>query len=163
MPGQRQDYILQQIELLRQFVARLIRTKESAGLDDMLQLSFSLQEKLFARSPAEFLQLEVDEQISALMAGESRPAGQEKCLTYARLLADTAALYQFRGRDDLAFGARQLALHVALLVALDSPENPTAARALVNELKNLLTGSDLHPPVRELLGRFDQRETPERG
>jgi hypothetical protein len=163
MPGQRQDYILQQIELLRQFVARLIRTKESAGLDDMLQLSFSLQEKLFARPPAEFLQLEVSEQISALMAGESRQAGREKCLTYARLLADTATLYQFRGRVDLAFGARQLALHVALLVGLDGEEDSTAARALAEELKSLLIGSDLHPPVRELLGRFDQREIQDRG
>ncbi len=163
MPGQRQDYILQQIELLRQFVARLIRTKEGAGLDDMLQLSFSLQEKLFARPPAEFLQLEVNDQISALMAGESRPVGQEKCLTYARLLADTAALYQFRGRDDLAFGARQLALHVALLVAWDGADVPMAAQALVDELKNLLAGSDLHPPVRELLERFDQRENQDRG
>jgi hypothetical protein len=163
MPGQRQDYILQQIELLRQFVARLIRTKESTGLNDMLQLSFSLQEKLFARPPAEFLQLEVNEQISALMAGESRPAGQEKCLTYARLLADTATLYQFRGRDDLAFGARQLALHVALLVILDEAEDSTAARTLVNELKDLLTGSNLHPPVRELLGRFEQHGIQDRG
>jgi hypothetical protein len=163
MPGQRQDYILQQIELLRQFVARLIRTKESAGLDDMLQLSFSLQEKLFARPPAEFLQLEVNEQISALMAGESHTAGQEKCLTYGKLLADTATLYQFRGRDDLAFGARQLALHVILLVVLDGADVPTAARTLVDELKNLLIGSDLHPPVRELLGRFDQREIQDRG
>lgn len=154
MPSQRRDYILQQIDLLRQFVARVARSKESAGLDDMLQLSFSVQEKLFGRPPAEFLRLEVSEQVAALMAGESKSAGHEKCLTYAALLQETAALYEFRGRDDLAFGARQLGLHVALTIATDQPEKPEAVRALIDELLPTKMLDDLHPPVKALLEEY---------
>jgi len=154
MAGQRQDYLLKQIEMLRHFAARLVRTKESGGLDDMLQLSFSLQEKLFARPPADFLRLEVTEQVAALMTGESKAAGHEKCLTYAALLKETATLYEFRGRDDLAFGARQLGMHVALLVGLDQPEKPEAVRALVDELLPTKSLDDLHPPVKALLEQY---------
>ncbi|HET7536364.1 MAG TPA: hypothetical protein VFJ90_07915 [Candidatus Didemnitutus sp.] len=154
MPSQRRDYIMQQIDLLRQFVARVARTKEDAGLEDMLQLSFNLQEKLFGRPPVEFLRLAVPDQVAALMAGESKSAGHEKCLTYARLLKETAALYEFRGRDDLAFGARQLGLHVALTVGLDHPEQSESVHALVDELLPTKALDELHPPVKALLEEY---------
>lgn len=158
MPGQRQDYILTQIELLRQFIARLARSRDRLGLEEALQLAFNLQEKLFPVPPAEFLRLEVAAQIAALQAGESRPDGRAKCLTYAQLLQGTATLYDYRGRADLAAGARQLALHVALSVALDGDDPGAAAAALVDELAPLLDPEQLHPPVRELLGRFLARD-----
>lgn len=156
MPGQRQDYILTQIDLLRRFVARLANKREQAGLDEALQLAFNLQEKLFPVPPPEFLRLEVAEQISALCAGESKPAGHEKCLTYATLLKETAQLYQYRGRDDLAAGARQLALHVALSIALDQPVSPESSHALVDELSREIDPTNLHPPVLELLEEYQQ-------
>ena len=156
MPAQRQDYILTQIELLRRFVARLTNKREQAGLDEALQLAFHLQEKLFPVPPTEFLRLEVAEQISALCAGESKSAGHEKCLTYAALLKETAQLYQFRGRDDLAAGARQLALHVALSIALDQPESPERSHALVDELSREVDPANLHPPVMELLEAYQR-------
>jgi len=157
MPAQRQDYILTQIELLRRFVARLANKREQAGLDEALQLAFHLQEKLFPLPPDEFLRLEVGRQIEALMAGESKAAGHKKCLTYAQLLKETAMLYQIRGRDDLAAGARQLALHVALSIAMDQPESPEPIDALVEELSALVDHENLHPPVLELLNAYRQR------
>jgi hypothetical protein len=153
MSGIRRDYLLNQIDLLRQFVARLVDGGANAGLDDMLQLAFSLQEKLFGMPPAEFLTKEVSEQINALQVGESAASGREKCLTYAQLLKETAALYDFRGRGDLAAGARQLALHVVLIVALQAPDN-AAARDLAETLIAKLDLSGLHAPVRELLDEF---------
>jgi hypothetical protein len=156
MPSQRRDYILQQIDLLRQFVARVARSKENAGLEEMLQLSFNLQEKLFGRPPIEFLAMDVGNQVATLMAGESKAAGHEKCLTYASLLKETATLYEFRGRDDLAFGARQLGLHVALTIALDHPDQPERVRALVDELLPTQALDELHPPVKALLEQYAQ-------
>ncbi len=120
----------------------------------MLQLSFSLQEKLFAMPPAQFLALDVAGQIASLQAGESRETGHTKCLTYATLLKETAALYEFRGRDDFAFGARQLALEVALTVALDQPVSSKAADELVDELLGSLAVHELHPPVKALLEEY---------
>lgn len=152
MPGQRKDYILDQIELLRQFVARLTIDRDPAGLEEALQLSLNLQEKLFPRPAPEFLVLPVDAQVDALRTGESPATGRAKCLTYARLLQQTASLYEFRGRPDLAAGARQLALHVALTLAVASPADDAAT--LVPELLDHLDPLDLHPPVRELLDRF---------
>ena len=156
MAGQRKDYLLNQIDLLRQFVARLLNKREPAGLDQALQLAFHLQEKLFPRPPAEFLQLEVGQQIDALMANESKTDGHEKCLTYARLLKETATLYELRGRDDLAAGARQLALHVALSIALDQPAKPEPIYTLVDELYEAADKESLHPPVQELLTAYPQ-------
>ena len=156
MAGQRKDYILNQIDLLRRFVARLADKREQAGLDEALQLAFHLQEKLFPLPPEKFLGLEVSQQIEALMASESKANGHEKCLTYAQLLKETASLYQLRGRDDLAAGARQLALHVALSVALDQPAVPEPVYSLVDELYETADKENLHPPVQELLASYQQ-------
>lgn len=155
MPGQRQDYLLSQIELLRQFVARLVHSRDPVGLTEALQLAFSIQEKLFPLPVAEFLGLDVDEQLAALRSGESPASGQEKCVHYAQLLQSTAELYDFRGRTDLAVGARHLALHVALVIALTKPEAPLAATQLVQALRPHLDPDILHPPVRELLHRYE--------
>jgi hypothetical protein len=157
MPAQTQDWILRQIELLRQFVARLMHDRDPAGIEEALQLAFNLQERLFSRPAPEFLRLAVHEQIAALRAGGPSAAADEKCLTYATLLGETANLYQLRGRDDLAAGARQLALHVALSVALDGPMGSPAAVALVRELTGALSPDALHAPVREMLERFNRQ------
>jgi hypothetical protein len=153
MAGQRQDYILSQIELLRQFVARLARSRERIGLEEGLQLALNLQEKLFPLPAAEFLALPVDDQIAALRAGESAAGGHDRCLTYARLLRETACLYEFRGRTDLAAGARQLALQVAVDAALAAPADAAAA-TLVGDLLPLIEPAGLHPPVRQRLDLF---------
>lgn len=157
MPSQREDYIIGQIQLLRQFVARLLRRREEAGMHEAIQLAMHLQEKLFARPAAEFLRLEVSEQIAALKLGESKEAGHAKCLAYATLLKETAALYQIKNQDDLAAGARQLALHVVLRVAVDQPASDTSTNVLLAELTAALGNTELHPPVRELQERLDQR------
>ena len=156
MAGLRQDYILTQIDLLRRFVARLANKREEAGLEEALQLAFNLQEKLFQIPPSEFLRLSVAQQIDSLMAGETKVDGAGKCLTYAQLLRETAMLYQIRGRDDLAAGARQLALHVALSVAIAEPASAEKFKALIDELDTLVDHEKLHPPVRELLVAYQQ-------
>lgn len=154
MASQKQDYILRQIELLRQFVSRVIGSGNGDGLEQALQETLHLQEKLFAMPPAEFLRQTVDGQVATLQRGESKAAGQAKCVAYAALLQETSRLYQFRGRDDLAAGARQLALHVALQVALDEPADPVAAPALIRELLAAGVPEQLPAPVREMLDRF---------
>lgn len=160
MPAQRQDYILGQIQLLGEFVARLRRRRDEAGLHEAIQLALYLQEKLFVKPAAEFLRLEVSEQIAVLKLGESKEAGHAKCLAYATLLKETATLYEFKNQMDLAAGARQLALHVVLSVAVDQPAGDTAVNLLLAELTPLLADTELHPPVRELQERLDQREKP---
>jgi hypothetical protein len=157
MPAQRQDYILGQIQLLRQFVARLLRRREEAGLNEAIQLAMHLQEKLFGMPAADFLRLEVSEQIAALQKGESKEEGHAKCLAYATLLKETAALYAIKEQPDLAAGARQLALHVVLSVAVNQPANDTSTNVLLAELTGLLEHTELHPPVRELQEKLDQR------
>lgn len=157
MPAQRQDYILGQIQLLGQFVARLTRRRDAAGMDEAIQLALHLQEKLFGRPAKEFLQLEVSEQIAALRLGESKESGHSKCLSYATLLKETATLYDLSNRNDLATGARQLALYVTLSIAVDQPAGDTSANVLLAELTSSLAGKELHPPVRELQAKLDQR------
>ena len=156
MTTQRRDYILGQIELLGQFVARLFQARDVAGQHQAMQLAHHLQEKLFAMPAVKFLRLELDEQIATLMHGESQATGHEKCLTYAALLKETARLYQLQGRNDLAAGARQLALHVALSVALDHPAAPEAVRSLVDALAAVVDRENLTPPVAELLEAYQR-------
>lgn len=150
----RQDYLLTQIEQLRRFVARVLAKREPAGLDEALRLAFDLQEKLFPLPPVEFLQLDVARQIEALRTGETKPNGEIKCLTYAELLSQTATLYHLRDRDDLAAGARQLALHVVLSLALEQPASPAPVHALIEELLKSVDPEHLHPPARELLDAY---------
>lgn len=156
MAEQRRDYLLQQIELLRQFVSRLARDRNPAGVDEALQLALSLQEKLFPIPAAEFLVLDPDEQVNRLLANETPDAGREKCQTYAALLREAAFLYELRGRSDLAMGARQLALHVVLLAAATPPNEAT--HQLVLKLTNDLAGEPLHAPVAALLAEFEHDE-----
>jgi len=162
MAGQQQDYLLRQIELLGLFVARLRRrngpptAKDEADLNEALLLAMHLQEKNFGKPAAEFLLLSADDQVAALKSGASKSAGHERCLTYATILKDTAALYDFRHSEDLALGARHLALHVALSVALDQPGDPMFVRTLVGDLRRAFGDAPLHAPTRELLARFEQ-------
>lgn len=153
MPAQRQDYILRQIALLRQFVARLKSRRNERELEEALLLSFHLQEKLFPLPPAEFLALDLAAQIEALRRNESPAAAREKCLTYAGLLAETAGLYELKAREDLADGARQMALYAALCSALEDGADETT-KELIRDLGEKLDPDDLHAPVRELLAEF---------
>ena len=157
MTGRRRDYILNEIELLGQYIARLTHKRDETGLHDAIHLAQHLQEKLFAMPAADFLRLEARRQVAALMAGESTDAGRRKCLTYATLLRDNATLYHLQGRDNLAKGARQLALHVVLCAVLDAEAPDPAAEALVQELRADFRPEDLHPPVQELLARYEAR------
>jgi len=155
MPGQRQDYLLTQIELLRQFVARLLHARDRSSLDEALRLALGMQEKLFPLPVADFLSLEVSEQLTALQAGLSPSDGRQRGLLYAELLQTTATLYDYRGRPDLAQGARQLALHIALHLSLSQPQGLPAAAAMIRTLRPLLEPAELHPPVNELLQQFE--------
>lgn len=155
MASQRQDYILRQIDLLRQFVARLAGKRPDLELEEALLLSFHLQEKLFPLPPAEFLRLALPDQIAALRRSESAADARDKCLAYASLLAETAVLYDYKGRDDLAEGARQMALYAALGLALENRSDP-AAGEMVKRLSAGLDSSALHAPVAEMLEQYNQ-------
>lgn len=153
MPGQRQDYILRQIELLRQFIARLASGNRDREWEEALLLSLHLQEKLLPMPPADFLRLDLAAQIEALRRNESASSAQEKILTYAALLAETATLYDLKDRTDLAAGARQMGLYAALCAALEDRRNAPAS-ALVEKLAAAIDPADLHAPVAELLAEF---------
>ena len=150
MSSQKQDYILRQIDLLRQAVKRAVRKGPDPELDEGLLLAFHLQEKLFPVPPAEFLGLEMPGQIAALRRNESRESGNAKCRLYAALLAETAKLYDHKGQPDLAGGARQMGLFAALSVARDDSTD-SEANALARELLAAIDFQTLHPPVIALL------------
>lgn len=144
MAGLQQDYLLRQIEMIGRFIARLrqkgklLTDEDRAELDETIIQVMHLQEKNFGMPAAKFLALTTDGQIAALRRDESRKTGQARCLTYADILKTTAELYEYRGRDDLALGARQLALDVALSVTQEQPNDLPAAQTLVDELRAVL-------------------------
>lgn len=152
MGAQKQDYLLRQIDLLRQFVQRVLRKQPDPELDEALLLAFHLQEKLFPAPPAEFLRLELAEQIALLRRGESRQAGNDKCRLFAALLAETGELYRHKGQAEMASGARQMALFAALSVVDDDPADLDTL-GLARELAATLEPQTLHPVVVELLER----------
>jgi hypothetical protein len=158
MSGQRQDYILRQIDLLRQFVKRVMLKRPDPELDEALLLAMHLQEKLFPLPPAEFLRLDLGAQIARLRSNESRAAGNARCTAYAALLAETARLYEHKGEPDLAAGARQMGLYAAVSVVLDD-RSDAEANLLARELLLQLDAKSLYPPVVALLDRLDQKES----
>lgn len=157
MSGQRQDYILRQIDLLRQFVKRAVHKRPDAELDEALLLAMHLQEKLFPLPPAEFLRLDLAAQIACLRRNESRAGGNARCTAYAALLAETARLYDHKGEPDLAAGARQMGLYAAVSVVLDN-RTESEANLLARELLLQLDVKSLYPPVVALLAQLDEVE-----
>lgn len=162
MASQQQDYILRHIQTISRLVARLrlkgkrLAEEDRADVNEALLLALHLQEKNFGRPATEFLALPADEQFAALRQPEAASAARhERCLTYVALLRDTAELYAYRGNSDLALGARQLGLYIALRVGLDTPVDVPAARAMVRNLQLLLDGAELPPPTQDLLGQFE--------
>jgi hypothetical protein len=153
MAGIRQDYILRQLDLLRQFIARLASRRSERELEEALLLSFHLQEKLFPLPPTEFLRLDLPDQIAALCRNETPKVAHEKCVAYATLLAETAALYDYKARGDLADGARQMALYAVLHAALEKRDDPAAA-GLIDKLTGQLDPETLHAPVAALLAEY---------
>lgn len=153
MPGAREDYLLRQLDLLRRSVARLGRDRRPDEVEAALLQAFALQERLMPQPAMEFLRLDAPAQFAALVRAMPADAGAERCLTYAELLVHTATLYGLRGREDLAAGARQLALHIAALAALELDDQP--ARATVAQLRRLLADDVLAAPLQELLARLD--------
>jgi hypothetical protein len=161
MPSQQQDYIVRHLQTIARLLERLRRKSrrvldadDRRELSEALLLAAQLQEKNFGRPAAEFLALPAAEQFETLRRSETKEAGHERCLTYVALLRTTADLYAFRDASDLALGARQLALYVALRVALDAPTEPAEMRAVIADLCRILDGAELYPPTQELLARF---------
>lgn len=154
MAGQREDYLLREISRLRVLVAALVNDRRPGDLDHALELALGLQVKLFPNPPAEFLALDAVEQFNRLIAGLPNDAAAEKVQTYAELLVHAATLYEFKDRADLAHGARQLSLHMALLAALELGDR--AGDGTIALLRQLLAGEHLHAPVQELLAEFDR-------
>ncbi|MEJ1974633.1 MAG: hypothetical protein WDM96_19985 [Lacunisphaera sp.] len=128
----------------------MIGKKSDPELDEALLLALHLQEKLFPSPPAEFLRLDLAEQIAQLRRNESRAAGNAKCRSYAVLLAETARLYEHKGAPDLAAGARQMGLYAALSVAIDDPAD-AEANLVARETLTQLDVHSLQPPVIALL------------
>ena len=155
MSGQQQDYILRQVDLLRQFVRRVLRKDPDRDLEEALLQAMHLQEKLFPLPPAEFLRLDLAEQVARLRHNEPRETGNAKCRTYAELLAETARLYAHRGAGEHADGARQMALYAAVSVVLDDPADD-AAIGLARELLGQIDLTSLHPPVKAQLDRLGE-------
>ncbi|HEY4302805.1 MAG TPA: hypothetical protein VGM73_18190 [Candidatus Didemnitutus sp.] len=153
MPAQEDDYILRQIEILGEIVAQLLKRRDPVGEEYALLQAFALQEKLFGMPAATFLKLSSVDQVAALAKNEPEATGRGKCLSYVMLLRDTASLYQLRGQGDFAFGARKLALNIALLTANGQPTDP--ATALVRELQGILAGAPLDAPIQALLDHFN--------
>jgi len=162
MPAQQQDYILRHIQTISRLVARLrmkgklLAEEDRAEVDEALLLALHLQEKNFGMPAVRFLELSADQQFSTLSGTPSTVAGHERCRTYVALLRDTAELYAWRDRTDLARGARQLALYLALRVALDEPADFAGVDAQVRELRLSLADAELYPPAQELLEQFDR-------
>jgi len=154
MSGYRQDYLLREIARLRELVARALNDRRGGRVDEALRLALDLQVKLFPLPPERFLQLEATEQFNQLVRGASTEVAAETIQTYAELLVHAASLYDIKDRADYALGARQLALHLALLGVLELPD--PAGVELVRLVRCLLAGERLHAPVEELLAEFDR-------
>ncbi|MBA4138016.1 MAG: hypothetical protein C0518_11920 [Opitutus sp.] len=154
MAGQREDYLIREMARLRILVAALLDRRNPADVDHALELSLAMQVKLFPLPAREFLSLDAADQFNRLCTNRPADEAAESVLTYAELLVHTATLYDCKERTDLATGARQLALHMALLVALELHD--PAGDNTVDLLRRSLAGEQLHAPVHELLGAYDR-------
>lgn len=155
MAGHRQSHLETEVARLRVFIESLDADTPAAEVERALRLALDVQSALFPLPAAEFLALPADAQFKRLRANLSPEDAAERCGMFVELLTHTAALYTLLGREDYAAGARQHALHLALL---DDEDCPTEASArLVELLRAGLDEETLHEPVRAKLDAFDGR------
>lgn len=158
MGSERYDYLLREISRLRLLASALLNDHDDADADQVLELSLRLQVNLFPLPAPEFLALDAAAQFESLTRHQAPNAASEKILTYVELLVHAASAYDAKARYDLALGARQLALHHALLAALRLDDN--AADSTVAMLRQGLAGEMLHGPIEELAEEFDRVRGP---
>jgi hypothetical protein len=156
MGAERYDFLLREISRLRLLAAALLNDHDDADADQVLELALRLQVQLFPLPAPEFLALDAATQFETLIRGLAPAAAAEKVLTYSELLVHAASAYDAQGRTDFALGARQLALHHALLAALRLEDE--AAASTVALLRRSLAGEQLHGPVQELATEFDRAQ-----
>lgn len=157
MAGQRDNYVLREIDRLRVLIASLLNPPRTpAKVEEGLRLALSLQTKLFPIAAGNFLALPPAAQFDRLRLKLSADEAAEKCATYAELLFHTATLYDFSDRHDLASGARQLSLHIALLT--EDAFGSEDARRLAALLASAVNRRELAPAVHELLEQFEKTQ-----
>lgn len=146
-------------EEMDRFRVRFGAALESHRPDDIeraLQTALELQIRLFPCPPAEFLALAPAAQFERLGRGQSPDEARASCELYAELLFYTATLYDLQDRVELAAGARQLALHLALLTVLRHGSEDAAQ--LVEPLRQLLPDGQVNDATRDLLAAFDRAQ-----
>jgi len=155
---ERQDYIQRLLEELRHVLAEVARYRQAGSQDAALLTLLQAQERLFVRPLQDFLTRPVDEQVHLLAVGEPAANARDKCLAYATLLTEAGHTYQAKGEPALAQGAYQVALHVALLVALQFPPADGAELATrIAALRELLSAGGLNATVAALLHQYEKR------
>jgi len=155
MPG-RDDYILRYLELIRQFLAQVVKLRDGGNLDQALRVLFQAQEKLFARPASEFITRSLDEQLQLLTIGESNENARAKRIGYALLLREAGLIYLQRDRADLGESAFQLALQIMLIVSVEAPKETEEHRPMLQDLLSRVKPEQLHPPVKELLEKLGE-------
>jgi hypothetical protein len=158
---ERQDYVMRLIEELGQFLAEALRFRQAGSHDAALLVLLQAQQRLFARPPARFMGLPVEEQVRLLALDQAPAAAREKCLAYATLLAEAGRTYQARGQNALADGAGRLAMQVLELAAqqLPAPDDP-GFRARTSALLDAWSPDGQNAAVRAWLRRPSDRTAP---
>jgi hypothetical protein len=154
MSGQRQDYLLREIARLRALVAALLNRSAPGEIEQALQQALNLQVRLFPLPAEQFLALDTVSQFERLIANTTDP--EEQVNSFVELLVHTATLYDLKGLDDLGRGARQHALHLALLGALELGSASSAE--LARAIRTGVDEAECHPPLQELWRRFDAEQ-----
>ncbi|HEU5080140.1 MAG TPA: hypothetical protein VFT72_13085 [Opitutaceae bacterium] len=150
----RDDYLLRFVNLLREALAEAVRLRKGGRHEQALLVIIQTQEKLFVRPAAEFIRLNLDQQIELLRRGEKPSDARTKLLAYASLMREAGEIYAARDRADLAAGAFQAALHVSLVVANEDVAPDENLRTTIGELLKQVPPEQLQPPVVEMLQRL---------
>ena len=153
---ERQDYVQRLVEELTHLLAEVVRFRTAGSHEAALLTLLHGQERLFVRPAQEFMALPVGQQVHLLTVDESPPAARDKCLAYVALLTEVGRTYEAKGQPAPAAGAYHVALHVALLTALELPAAPDLP-ARIDALRASISAGSSTPEVQELLARYDAR------
>jgi hypothetical protein len=122
MSYQQRDYILRLIEQLRQFLAEIVRLRETGLHDEALTAVLRAQERLFSLPAARFLTADPRERFMLLTRGETPDNAREKCLADADLLREVACIYAMKSQPALAAGAWRFVYEFLELAAAKFPD-----------------------------------------
>lgn len=160
----REDYIVRHLEMVRRFIAQMLKARGTGREDLAIQLGVQAVEKLFGLRMDEIVAYSMEAQYAHLAAGYSAQEGRERRFAYVLLLKELGVSYRGGPSPEIAVVSWKAALWVCLRLMMERGDNldgdpDGAVVPLARELLARIPPEAVDAPLQEYLDVVSERLT----